>query len=97
MPTYVALMKWTGQGITNVNASPLRLDVGRKAFKKVGVKIKDTYLLMGQYDLLCIMEAPDDETYATAMLTLASQGNLQTETLKAFTEDQYRNICASIQ
>ena len=59
------------QGIANVNASPLRLDVGRKAFKRVGVKIKDTYLTMGRYDLVCVMEAPDDETYATAMLTLA--------------------------
>ena len=96
MPTYIALMKWTGQGITNVNASPLRLDVGRKAFKKVGVKIKDTFLTMGRYDLVCVLEAPDDETYATAMLTLGAQGNLQTETLKAFTEDQYRKICASV-
>jgi uncharacterized protein with GYD domain len=97
MPTYIALMKWTREGITNVNASPLRLDVGRKAFKRVGVKIKDTFLTMGRYDLVCVMEAPDDETYATAMLTLGAQGNLQTETLKAFTEDQYRKICQSVE
>ena len=97
MPMYIALMKWTGQGITNVNASPLRLDTGRKAFRRVGVKIKDTYLTMGRYDLVCLIEAPDDETYASAMLSLGAQGNLQTETLKAFTEDQYRKICASVQ
>jgi len=93
---YVALLKWTGQGVGNVKDSPARLDAGRKAFKKMGVKIKDTYLTMGQYDLVCIMEAPDDETFATAMLTLSSQGNIQSETLKAFTEDQYRKICASV-
>ena len=97
MPTYVALLKWTGQGIANVSASPSRLDAGRKAFKKMGVKIKDSYLTMGRYDLVCIIDAPDDETYATAMLSLGSQGNIQTESLKAFTEDQYRKICASIQ
>ena len=97
MPMYIALMKWTGQGITNVNASPLRLDTGRKAFRRVGVKIKDTYLTMGRYDLVCLIEAADDETYASAMLSLGAQGNLQTETLKAFTEDQYRKICASVQ
>ena len=96
MPTYVALLKWTGQGIGNVKDSPARLDAGRKAFKKIGVKIKDSYLTMGRYDLVCIMEAPDDETFATAMLTLGSQGNIQSETLKAFTEDQYRKICASV-
>lgn len=97
MPTYIALMKWTGQGIGNVNASPSRLDEGRKAFKKIGVKIKDTYLTMGRYDLVCLIEAPDDETFAIAMLSLGAQGNVQTETLKAFTEDQYRKICASVQ
>ena len=96
MPTYIVLLKWTGQGIGNVKDSPSRLDAGRKEFKKLGVKIKDTYLTMGRYDLVNIIEAPDDETFAAVMLTLGSQGNVQTETLKAFTEDQYRKICASV-
>ena len=97
MPTYIALLKWTGQGIGNVKDSPSRLDAGRKAFEQIGVKIKDTYLTMGRYDLVCIIEAADDESFATAMLSLGAQGNVQTETLKAFTEDQYRKICASVQ
>lgn len=97
MATYIALLKWTGQGIGAVKDSPSRLDSGREAFKKIGVKIKDTYLTMGRYDLVCIVEAPDDEAFATAMLTLGSHGNVQTETLKAFTEDQFRKICASVQ
>ena len=97
MPTYIALLKWTGQGIANVNESPARLDAGRKAFKKMGVKLKDSYLTMGRYDLVCVLEAPDDETYAAAILSLGAQGNISTETLKAFTEDQYRKICAAIQ
>ncbi|HJP90676.1 MAG TPA: GYD domain-containing protein [Pyrinomonadaceae bacterium] len=96
MPTYIALLKWTGQGIGNVKDSPSRLDAGRKAMKKSGVKIRDTYLTMGRYDLVCVIDAPDDETYATALLNLGAQGNVQTETLKAFSEDQYRKICASI-
>ena len=96
MPTYIALLNWTGQGIKNVNDSPSRLDAGREAFKKLGVNLKETYLTMGRYDHVCIIEAPDDEAFATAMLTLGAQGNVKTETLKAFTEDQYRKICASI-
>jgi uncharacterized protein with GYD domain len=96
MPSYIALLKYTAQGIANVKDSPSRLDSGRKAFKKFGVKIKDTYLTMGRYDLLCIVEAPDDESFAKAMLTLGSQGNVQTETLKAFSESEYRNIVDSI-
>ena len=96
MPTYIALLSWTGQGVKNVKESPSRLDAGREEFKKLGVTIKDTYLTMGNYDLVCIIEATDDEAFAIAMLTLGSQGNVKTETLKAFTEDQYRKICASI-
>ena len=97
MPSYIALLKYTAQGIANVKDSPDRLDAGRKAFEKSGVKIKDTYLTMGQYDLVCIVEAPDDESFAKAMLTLGSQGNVQTETLRAFTEAEYRKIVGSIE
>lgn len=96
MPNYIALMRWTEQGIAKVKDSPKRLDSGRKAFKKFGVKIKDTYLTMGRYDLVCMIEAKDDESLARALLTLGSQGNIQTETLKAWTEDEYRKITGSL-
>jgi len=96
MQTYIALMRWTQQGINKVKDSPGRLDAGRKAFQEIGVQIKDTYLTMGRYDLVCVIEAPDDETLARAMLSLGAQGNIQTETLKAFTEDQYRRITSAV-
>jgi len=96
MPTYITLLNWTEQGIAKVKASSKRLDAGRKAFKKMGVEIKDTYLTMGPYDLVCVIEAPDDETAAKAILSLGSQGNVRTLTLPAFTEDQYRKITGSI-
>ena len=96
MPTYITLLKWTGQGIGKAKDSPKRLDAGRKAMKKRGVEIKDTYLTMGRYDLVCVVEGPDDETVAAALLSLGSQGNVQTETLKAFTEDQFRKIMGSM-
>ncbi len=96
MATYITLLKYTQQGAANVKDSPKRLDAGRKAFKKLGVKIKDTYLLMGRYDLLCVIEGPDDETVAKCLLTLGGQGNVQTETLKAWDEDDFRKIVKSI-
>ncbi len=92
MPTYIALMNWTGDGIHQVKDSPKRLDAGRKAFKKLGVKLKDTYLTIGRYDLVCLLEAPDDETLAKAMLMLGSKGAIRSETLKAFNEAEYRRI-----
>jgi len=96
MPTYIALMRWTEQGIAKVKDSPKRLDSGRKAFKKLGVEIKDTWLTMGRYDLVCVLEARDDDSLARALLTLGSQGNVQTETLKAWNEDEYRKITGSV-
>ena len=96
MPTYIALLNWTQQGVSKVGSSAKRLDAGRKALKKAGVEMKDVYLTMGRYDMVCVIEAPDDETYAKAILGLASQGNVSTETLKAFSEDQYRKIVGSL-
>lgn len=96
MPTYITLLNWTEQGIAKVKASPERLDAGRKAFKKMGVEIKDTYLTMGPYDLVCVIEAPDSETAAKAILSLGSEGNVRTLTLPAFTEDEYRKIVGSL-
>jgi len=96
MPTYIALLKWTQQGISKAKDSPSRLDAGRAAFKASGIEMKDVYLTMGRYDLVCVIEAPDDETYAKAILGLGSQGNVSTETLKAFSEDQYRKIVGSL-
>jgi len=96
MPTYIALLNWTQQGASKISASPKRLDAGRKAFKKVGAEIKDVYLTMGRHDMVCVIEAPDDVSYAKALLGLASQGNVSTETLKAFSEDEYRKIISSL-
>jgi len=96
MATYITLLRWTQQGIANVKDSPKRLDTGREAFKKFGVEIKDTFLTMGRYDLVCVVEGPNDEAVARALLSLGSQGNVQTETLKAWTEDEFRRVVDSI-
>jgi uncharacterized protein with GYD domain len=96
MPTYIALLNWTEQGMGNIKASAKRLDAGRKAFKKAGCELKDVYLTMGPYDLVCIIEAPDTETAAKAILSLGAAGNVRTLTLPAFTEDEYRKIIGSL-
>jgi uncharacterized protein with GYD domain len=96
MATYIALLKWTQQGAAKVSDSAKRLDAGRKEFKKLGVELKDVYLTMGKYDLVCVINAPGDEAYARAMLKLASQGSVSSQTLKAFTEDEYRKIIGSL-
>ncbi len=96
MPTYISMLSWTQQGIASVKDSPKRLDAAREAFRKLGVEIKDTYLTMGRCDLVCVLEGASDEAVAKALLSLGSQGNIQTETLKAWTESEYREIIGSL-
>jgi uncharacterized protein with GYD domain len=96
MPNYISLMRWTQQGVAKVKDSPNRLDAGRKAFKEMGVEIKQVHMTMGRYDLIMLLEAPTDDVVAKALLSLAALGNVQTETLKAWTEDDYRRITGSI-
>lgn len=96
MPTYITLAHWTQQGIEKVKDSPARLDAARKAFRALGADLKEFYLTMGQYDFVLITEAPNDETAAKTALAVASQGNVRTETLRAFTEDEYRKLLGSL-
>jgi uncharacterized protein with GYD domain len=96
MPTYITLMRWTSQGAKSVKESPARLDAARKAFKAAGVTLKDFYMVTGRYDMVIISEAPDDVALAKATLSVASHGNVQTETLRAVTEKEYRGIIGSL-
>ena len=96
MATYIMLLNWTEQGIGKIKASPKRLDTGKKAFKKAGSELKEVYLTMGPYDLVCVLDAPDAETAARAVLSLGADGNVRTLTLPAFTEDEYRKITGSL-
>lgn len=96
MPTYISLLKWTDQGIQNVKDSPKRLDDFKSALKAVGGKLVGCYLTMGRYDMVFIIESPSDEISAVLNLSTASHGSIKTETMKAFTEDEYRGIISKI-
>jgi uncharacterized protein with GYD domain len=96
MPTYIALLKWTEQGIRDVKQSPQRLDAAKEAFKAAGGQLKEFYVVLGDYDMVVVGEFPNDEAYTRAVLATASRGAIRTTTLKAFTEDEYRRIIPSI-
>ncbi len=96
MPTYITLYRFTQQGVESIKDSPARLDAGRAAVEAAGGKLIGFYLTLGQYDAIAISEAPDDKTAATLLLAIGSQGNVRTETLRAFTEDEYRGIIAAL-
>ena len=96
MMTYISLINWTEQGVRDVKASPNRLDASRKLLGGLGGSMKGFYLTMGEYDMVAILEAPDDAAAARFTLTLAQGGNVRTRTMKAFPELAYRDIISSL-
>jgi len=96
MPTYICLANLTEQGVKNAKDIPSRIEETRKLFSSVGAKLKEVYLVTGQYDYVVIAEAPDDETAARAALSLAAKGNVRTQTLRAFTPEDLGRIIGGL-
>lgn len=96
MPTYVTLLRYTSNGIQKIKASPTRLEAAKQSMRAMGGELKAFYLVMGQYDAVVITEAPNNETAAGFALATRARGFVQTETLRAFTEEEYRKILAGL-
>jgi len=96
MSTYVILANWTDQGARNIKASPTRLDAARDLLKSMGGDFKLFFMTMGKYDMVIVCDAPDDAVAARFNLQLAMQGNVRTQTLKAFPEAAYREVIRSV-
>ncbi len=97
MATYINLVSWTDQGIKGIKDAPQRIDAFRKTVEAAGGKLTGFYLTMGRYDIVTIVDAPNDEAIANIALSTGSKGNVRTETLKAFSDDQFRNIVTKLQ
>jgi uncharacterized protein with GYD domain len=96
MPTFVILANWTEEGIKNVKASPDRLEAAKKVFKDAGGELKEFYMVMGQYDMVVIGEAPNAEAISKIVLRIGGGGAVRTETLRAFTEKEYRKVIGDL-
>lgn len=96
MPVYVTLANYTDQGIKGVKESPDRLDAIRKLVADHGGEIKSFYLTLGEYDLITVIDAPNDDVIAKLLLTVGADGNVRTTTFRAYTEDEFRSVVASL-
>ena len=92
MPTYVVLYKFTDQGLKDVKgtlkrARETRADNEKRGFKTIGI-----YWTQGQYDLVAVVEAPDENSMLKGLFSVAGAGNVRTETLRAFTEGEMEKV-----
>ncbi|MHC4607699.1 MAG: GYD domain-containing protein [Planctomycetota bacterium] len=97
MPHYVTLVTFTQEGLKNLNSTTKRAKAFEDAAEKLGVKILYTLWTVGRYDIVHILDAPDDETAAGMAFSLGSLGNVRTETLRAFGREEMEKIIARVQ
>jgi uncharacterized protein with GYD domain len=88
MSTYVVLGTWTDQGIRNVKETPKRENTFRELCEKFDARVKDVYRTMGRYDVVAIVDAPNDVAMSSILYSVGSWGTIRTETLRAFTRQE---------
>ena len=96
MATYIVLASFTEQGIRAVKDTMKRAEAFRTLAKESGVTVKDTYWTLGGYDIVAILDAPDELAVTALGLSLGQAGNVRTQTMCAFSSDDMAKILARV-
>src|SRR5213595_108993 len=92
MATYISLVQFTDKGIHAAKETTQRVAEWAAKVQSKGVTLKHMYWTLGQYDQVCVFEAPDDETAASVLLSADMLGNIRTQTMRAFTSSEMKTI-----
>lgn len=92
MPRYVALVSFTDQGVRDIKNSIKRADRFKKLAAKHKVKVREIHWTMGKYDIVVTFDAPNDLAMSALSLDNAQLGNVRTETLRAYTREEFAAI-----
>lgn len=96
MATYIMLMKFINPGVESIKNAHVGRASGKRAAKAMGITWKQQYLVMGEYDVVTVLEAPDDETVAKFAL-MGMTGSLAITTMRAFTESEADKLVKDLQ
>ena len=96
MATYIVLVDFTEQGIRNIRESPARAETLAKLSQRLGAKVQNIFWTSGSHDGVLIVDAPDAATVAKLTLSIGRQGNVRTETLRAFGRSEIESIIATM-
>jgi len=96
MAMYVSLIQLTDQGIRSIKKTIKRGDAAMAEAEKMGVKIVEEFWTMGTYDVVVIVDAPNDETMSAFMLKIGSLGNVKSHTMRAFRREEMAGVLAKI-
>lgn len=96
MPTYIVLARMTQQGVQTAKEIPRRRAAAAKTAEELGMTLRDAFLCMGKYDVVLILDAPNGEAMAKFALRIGARGNLTTQTLRAFDDDEVDSILSDL-
>ena len=88
MATFVMLTNLTSEGVQTLKNNPNRVQEVNKEVEQLGVKVKEQWATLGQYDFITIVEAPDEKTMAKVSVELGSRGTMTSQTLAAMPADE---------
>jgi len=92
MPYYILLAHWTEQGIKNARKTLQRVEAARDLELRLEVRLKQIYWTAGPYDIVAIVEAPDDKNVTAFVLEVGSGGSVRTTTMRAYDADEMSEI-----
>jgi len=96
MPSYVTLLNWTEQGVRNFKDTVDRFEAAQSRLEALGVRFTEIRWTLGTYDLVGLVDAPDDEALAAGLLAVAGEGNIRSTTLRAFSRDEMRGVISKL-
>jgi uncharacterized protein with GYD domain len=89
MPTYIMLSKLTPEGTQTIKTNPQRIREVNREIEQLGATVKAQWAVLGRFDFVNVVEAPDEKTIARVSLELGSRGTVQYETLTAIPIDDF--------
>ncbi len=96
MAGYIVLYKFTKEGASTVKDLPARVKHAKELSGQMGIKVVGVWLTMGEYDMVAVVDAPDEQTLAARLLMTGKAGNATTLTMRAFSEDELAQIVAKL-
>ncbi len=96
MVTYIGLLKFTDKGLQGIKQTTQRAAAAKEVAQRMGVNMREIYWTLGEYDLVCVLEAADESALNAFNLAVAMQGNVRSQSLRALTAAEMDKVLAKL-
>lgn len=96
MVTYIGLLNFTDKGIQSVKSTTQRAAAAKEVAGRYGVTMREIFWTLGEYDVVCVLEAKDEQSLTAFNLATALQGNVRSQSLRAFNAAEMDQVLAKL-